>query len=116
MTTVASFIGATHSLRYLARVKITDEIVLALLRHSRRSLETVFFDDHHSWPISCEIAHYPLHKFERLANIELPHNKLIDVTTYKPSQVKLTKDLGIDLERTVFGTTNRINALTYFPP
>ena len=116
METVASFIGATHSLRYLSRVEILDEIVLTLLRHSRYSLETVAFDEHILWPKSCDTSQYSLHGFEQLSNIVLPHNQLIDVSTYKPSQIAYTKDGGIDLEKSVFGTTNRINLLTYLPP
>ena len=36
--TIASFIGATHSWRCLSGV---DEIISALLKHSKHSLETV---------------------------------------------------------------------------
>lgn len=116
METVASFISATHSLSYLARVELKDEIVLALLQHSKHSLETVLFDERSMWPTRGDYSQHSLHSFEQLANIELPHNHLIDVTTYKPSQVEYTKDRGIDLEKTVFGTTNRISLLTYLPP
>lgn len=92
-----------------------DEIILALLEHSKHSLETVNFDEQSPLPTSATVPQRSLQKFQKLANIVLPPSQLINLSTYKPSQIYYTVDHGIDVEKSVFGTTDWIDLSTFLP-
>ena len=114
--TTASFIGATHSLRYLKCVANTDEIISALLEHSKHSLETLGLFETMPPSTCCAPPYRSLQPFQKLANIYLDQSQLIDMSTYKPSHIEYHQDETVDLDKSTFGTTTRIDLLTYLPP
>ena len=99
--TIASFIGATHSLRCLSGVTNDDEIISALLKHSKQSLETVVFDRPSSRPKTSTASPHSFESFPRLANIELPQSHL-----YEPIHPK----------QSAFDTTDRVDLRSSLPP
>lgn len=113
--TVASFIGATHSLRSLNGVSNDDKIVSALLEYSRHSLETVSFDDRTTLPTSGALPQHSLQPFEKLTHVVLPASQLVDMSTYVPHQIQYTADNRIDEEESTFGTTNWVDLSTFLP-
>lgn len=68
------------------------------------------------WSPGYDVTQPSLHSFQRLAHIELPQSQLIDMSTYKPAQIEYNADDSINLEKSSFGTTFRINILTFLPP
>lgn len=89
-----------------------DEIISALLKHSKHSLETMDFDER----TSGLVPQHSLQSFQKLANIVLPTSQLVDKSTYKPSQIKYTVGHRFDVEESVFGTTDWVDLLKFFPP
>lgn len=89
-----------------------DEIISALLQHSRHSLETVNFD---GGPLPTRSA-VPLQDFPKLTNIVLSATQLIDTSTYKPPKIRVTAHGGVDMEESAFGITDWVDLLTFLPP
>lgn len=105
-----------HSLRSLVGVTNEDEIISALLKYSKHSLEIVSFDEQSRPPTSDGIRQHSLHSFEKLAHIKLPASQLVDMSTYIPYHIEYTADDGIDVEKSAFGTTDWLNLSTFLPP
>ena len=71
--TIASFIGATHSLRSFGGVSGENEIISALLEHSKNTLETVDFVLSYHMPLPAR----SLRDFQKLSDITLPARQLV---------------------------------------
>ena len=93
-----------------------DDIVSALLEHSKHSLETVVFFETMLLSTCCAAPYRSLQPFQKLADITLDQSQLIDMSTYKPSQIEYDADDFVDLDRSTFGTTDRVDLPTYLPP
>ena len=77
--TIASFIGATHSLRSISGVSGEDKIIAALIEHSKHSLQTVNFSHDLYMPVpACS-----LQNFQQLTNVTLPARHLVTKFTRK---------------------------------
>ena len=108
--TLASFIGATHSLRSISGV-INEEIIMsALLEHSKHSLETLVFVVPDA--TTDVLSQTSLQPFEKLTLFILPAIQLIDMSDSKPPQIGYTAG---DTEKSDFGIVNRFDLSTYLP-
>lgn len=117
--TTASFIYATHSLRF-ARVTNDDVVISALLEHSKNSLETVIFDKSIRWLPYGGVRQHSLQGFRKLANIELPQSQLVDITEHKESPLEGDAGPSADVKMDPYGITertmDRISLLAFLPP
>lgn len=119
--TIASFIGATHSLRSINGVSNDGIIVSALLEHSKHSLETVKFDGRLTtfdgrFTTSDVLSQPSLQPFEKLTHIMLSASQLIDMSNYKPLQIEYTAEYDVDAEKTDFGIVTWIELSAFLPP
>ena len=112
--TVASFIGATHSLRSLNGVSNETTVVSALLEHSKHSLETLEFDG--TYAIIDVLSQPSLQPLEKLTHFILPISHLIAMSNSKPPQIEYTAEDAIDAEKSDVGIVNRFELATYLPP
>ena len=114
--TIASFIGATHSLRCLLGATNDGKIISALLKHSKHSLETLVLCNPNPLAKPPTASRHSFESFSRLANIELPLSHLVDMSTYEPPHTEYNADDSITLEKRVFGTTDWVDLRTLLPP